>query len=133
MNNVNLIGRLTSNPELKQTNSGLSVCSVSIAVNRQTKDEQGNYKADFINLQAWRHTAEFLCKYFKKGDMLGLTGAIQTRQYQDKDTGKNRTAFEVVVSQVYFTGGKSQSQKSNSTPTDDDFSIISCDSEDLPF
>ena len=79
MNIVAMVGRLTADPELKQTQNNISVCSFSIAVNRKFTDANGERKADFINCVAWRSTAEFICKYFSKGRNIGLNGSIQTR------------------------------------------------------
>ena len=110
MNVVCLLGRLTADVELKKTGSGISVCSFSLAVNRGYKNEDGSYQTDFINCVAWRGTAEFISRYFRKGQMIGLSGAIQTRQYQEKGSGDRRTAFEVVVSNAYFAGSKADSR-----------------------
>ena len=113
MNVVCLIGRLTAEPELRQTPNGINVCSFSIAVQSNMKNADGTYKSDFINCVAWRSSAEFIIKYFKKGQRIGLNGSIQTRQYQDKDTGKNRMAFEVLVNNTYFVESKNSSQNNN--------------------
>ena len=94
MNVVCLLGRLTANPEMRQTPNGISVCSFSIAVDRYGGEEK---KTDFINCVAWRTTAENIARFFRKGNRIGIKGSIQTRQYQDRETGKNRTAFEVLV------------------------------------
>ena len=100
-NVVILTGRLTADPELKYTNTGnIPVTSFSIAVSRRYKAGEET-QADFINIVAWRQTAEFVSKYFKKGSLIGIEGSIQTRKYVDKD-GKNRTAFEVVANNVQF-------------------------------
>ena len=107
LNKAILMGRLTADPELKQTTTGLSVVSFSIAINRNFKNKNGENETDFINIVAWRQTAEFVSKYFAKGSMIAIEGAIQVRKYQDKD-GNNRTAFEVVADQVHFCGGKEQ-------------------------
>ena len=117
MNVVCLVGRLTAEPELKTTPNGTNVCSFSVAVNRVFTNANGERQTDFINCVAWRQTAEFICRYFGKGQMIGLNGTIQTRQYQDKDTGKNRTAFEVVINNAYFTSNsaKSENKAENST------------------
>ncbi len=154
MNVVCLLGRLTQDPELRQTTNGTSVCSFSIAVNRQFASQDGTRQADFINCVAWRQTGEFISKYFQKGSMIGINGSIQTRQYQDKDTGKNRTAFEIVVSNAHFADSKGNSgntnnnyAQSNNTPKIeqntqpssfstgdfDDFTAIASDEGDLPF
>jgi len=116
-NLVVLSGRLTADPELKTTQTGVSVCSFSIAVDRKYKQVEDR-QADFINIVAWRGTAEFISKYFSKGSMIGIEGSIQTRRYQDKD-GNNRTAFEVVANNVQFIESKRSegSAEGNSLPT----------------
>lgn len=109
MNNVSLMGRLTADPELKQTYNGVSVLSFCIAVDRPCSKD-GNQQADFINIVAWRQTAEFVSKYFSKGQMIALEGCIQTRPYEDKN-GNNRIAFEVIARRVCFCGGKSNDNR----------------------
>ena len=99
-----LTGRLTADPELNKTPSDVSVSKFSIAVQRAYKSGEEPI-TDFINIVAWRSTADFICKYFKKGSMIGIEGTIQTRRYQDKD-GNNRTAFEVVANNVQFVESK---------------------------
>ena len=139
-NLVVLTGRLTADPELKTTQSGISVTSFSVAVNRpyRTGEEQ---QTDFINVVAWRKTAEFIAKYFKKGNMIGIEGSIQTRKYTDKN-GNNRTAFEVVVNNAQFVESKrdsavsqgSEQPASFSNAGADDFSDLSdVSDDDLPF
>lgn len=103
-NLVVLTGRLTSDPEVKTTQSGVSVVSFCIAVQRQYKSGEEPI-TDFINITAWRHTAEFIGKYFKKGNTIGIEGSIQTRKYTDRD-GNNRVAFEVLASNVQFVESK---------------------------
>ena len=103
LNKSILGGRLAADPELKQTQSGVSVCSFKVAVNRRYAKD-GNQEADFINCQAWRQTAEFICKYFKKGSSICVVGAIQTRSWEDN--GQKRYATEVVVDEAYFVDGK---------------------------
>ena len=90
-NKAILIGRLTADPELKQTQSGISVCSFSIAVDRRFSGRDSERKTDFINITSWRQQAEFVCRYFHKGDVIGVEGSIQTRNYEDKN-GNKRTA-----------------------------------------
>lgn len=105
MNKGQYTGRLTADPELKQTQSGVSVCSFSLAVKRpRAKD-----KTDFINFVAWRGNAEFVCRYFKKGDAMEVSGALTSRKYQDGN-GNNRVAFEVECEDVSFclTNGKTE-------------------------
>ncbi len=107
MNKVILMGRLTRDPEMRQTTSGIAVCSFSIAVNRRfAKDGQQN--ADFINCTAWRQQAEFICKYFHKGSMMALVGSLQSRSWDGQD-GKKQYATDVVVEEVHFTGSKQES------------------------
>ena len=98
------MGRLTADPELKQTQGGISVCSFTLAIDRpKTRD-----KTDFINFVAWRHTAEFICEYFRKGQKIGLTGYLTSRQFEDKN-GNKRTAYEVVVDHAEFVESKKSS------------------------
>ena len=99
-----LTGRLTADPELKTTQSGVSFTNFSIAVQRKYKSGE-EPETDFIKITAWRSSAEFICKYFQKGSMIGIEGTIQTRKYQDND-GNNRTAFEVVANNVQFVETK---------------------------
>ena len=101
LNKVTLGGRLTSDPELKQTPQGVSVSTFTLAINRKGKDAQ----TDFINCVAWRQTAEFLAKYFKKGNSVCITGSIQVRSYTDKDNNK-RYATEIIADEVYFVDSK---------------------------
>ena len=105
MNKVILMGRLTADPELKTTPNGISVTSFSLAVDRNYVKQGGERKTDFINVVAWRQRAEFICRDFTKGQLIALDGSIETRQYVDKN-GNNRTAFEVVVENAYFTGDR---------------------------
>lgn len=131
-NTVILTGRLTADPELKATSSGVSVTSFRVAVGRRFK--QGEEKqADFINCVAWRGTAEFVTKYFTKGSLIGIEGSIQTREYKDKD-GKNRTAFEVVANNVHFVEGKKAEAATDQKPYADtvNFEEMTADDE-LPF
>ena len=108
LNKVILTGRLTATPELKTTPGGASVTSFSIAVQRQFKSADGSYQTDFINIVAWRNTAEFVTRYFEKGQLIAIVGSIQTRQYEDK-TGAKRTAFEVVADEAQFVESKKDS------------------------
>ena len=96
LNKVILMGRFTRDPELRSTPQGISTCSFSIAVDRNFVRPGEERKADFINCVAWRQTAEFISKYFKKGSMVALEGSIQTRSWDDQD-GKKRYATDVVV------------------------------------
>lgn len=109
MNRVCLVGRLTTKPELKYTNSNIAVTRFSIAVNRNFKNEQGQREADFINILAWRKQAELICNYFDKGNQIGLEGRIQTGSYDDKD-GNKRYTTEVLVDTVHFIDSKNGAQ-----------------------
>lgn len=101
LNNITLMGRLTRDPELKQTNSGTSVCAFTVACDRDFGEKQ----TDFIDIVAWRQTAEFVSKYFTKGSMAVVTGRLQIRDWTDKD-GNKRKAAEVVADHVYFGDSK---------------------------
>ena len=107
-NKVILIGNMTADPELKQTQGGLSVCSFSIAVNRRFKNE-GQQDCDFITIVAWRQQAEFVCRYFKKGQPILVCGQLQTRTWTDNQ-GQKRYATEVVADEVAFVGNNSSNE-----------------------
>lgn len=110
MNKVILMGRLTADPNLNQTPSGVSSCRFSIAVNRNFKNQQGTYDADFINCIAWRQTAEFINRYFKKGSMICVEGTLRNNNYQDKKhPDVTHYTMEVLVDNVEFCGSKSES------------------------
>lgn len=144
MNKVALVGRLTRDPELRTTASGISVCSFTVAVNRRFRNAQGEYEADFINCVAWRQQAELLAKYFTKGRMVGICGSIQTRNYE-KD-GQRVYVTEVSVDEVHFVesrGAQSQEQASpahsapapeqNTFNADAGFMPVPSADDDLPF
>jgi single-strand DNA-binding protein len=99
------MGRLVADPELKTTNTGVSVTSFRIAVDRSYVKAGEQRQADFFDIVAWRSTAEFVCRNFSKGSLIALDGQLQSRQYQTKD-GQNRTAIEVVADNISFTGGR---------------------------
>lgn len=129
LNNVVLMGRLTADPKLKETTNGVSVTAFTIAVDRNFSGKDGKCQTDFINIVAWRNTADFICRYFTKGSMIALEGSIQTRNYEDKN-GNKRTAVEVVVSNVSFCGDK-RHEASSAAFDESAFEEISDD--DLPF
>lgn len=114
LNQVTLVGRLTADPERKQTTSGVPVCTFTLAVNRryQPKNEDGTptaaQQADFISCVAWRNQAEFLCKYFRKGSSVCITGEIHTRSWTDQNNQK-RYATDVVADDVRFVDNKEES------------------------
>ena len=137
-NLVVLTGRLTADPELKTTANGISVTTFSIAVDRRYRSGEER-QTDFINIVAWRQSAEFITKYFKKGNLIGIEGSIQTRRYTDK-SGNNRTAFEVVASNAQFVESKRDSgaapgmeSASFSNADANDFTEIGGSDDDLPF
>lgn len=115
LNKIMLQGRLTDTPELKNTPSGVSVTSFSLAVERDFA-QNGKKETDFINCVAWRNTAEFICKYFEKGRMLIACGSLQTRSYKAQD-GTKRNVWEVVVDSVNFGGDKPKEQADTQTET----------------
>ena len=109
-NKVILAGRLTADPELRQTSQGIPVTSFTIAVNRAyTRSSDGQQTADFINCVAWRSSAEFITKYFRKGSSICVCGSIQTRNWTDTQTGQKRYGTDVVVDEVSFVDSKSES------------------------
>lgn len=125
MNNVSLIGRLTKDPDLKTTQSGLSVCRFTVAVDRPYSKEK---KTDFINCLAWRQTADFICKYFAKGQRIALIGSIQTGSYE-KDGSKVYTT-EVNVSSVEFCENKKQNETAQTNEATEKIPLVD---DDLPF
>ena len=107
LNVVAIVGRLVADPELRTTQAGHSVCSLRIACDRSYVQQGQQRQADFIDVIAWRQSAEFVSKYFKKGSLIAVEGSLRTRQYQDKN-GNNRTAVEVVANNISFAGAKRQ-------------------------
>ena len=112
INSVVLMGRLTYQPELRKTPSGVSVMSFQIATDRNYTTQGEERKADFIDCTAWRSTADFIERYFNKGDMIALQGSIQTENYTDKN-GNKRKQIQVVVDQVSFCGSKNNNNSNN--------------------
>lgn len=131
MNNVSLVGRLTKDPEFKTTQSGLSVCRFTVAVDRPYSKDQ----TDFINCIAWRKTAEFISSYFSKGQRIALTGSIQTGSYTDKD-GKTVYTTDINANNVEFCESKKKSD-SNSSNSNNNHNNVETDDmpfdDDLPF
>ncbi len=109
-----IMGRLTADPELKTTPSGVSVTSFCVAVDRKYAKQGEERQTDFIYVVAWRQTADFVTRYFRKGSMIAVQGSIQTRSYEDK-TGAKRTAVEIVADSVSFCGSKNDSNESFET------------------
>ncbi len=110
-----LMGRLVADPELRTTPNGVSVTTFRIAVDRSFVRQGEERQADFIDIVAWRSTAEFVTRYFHKGSMIAVQGSIQTRSYEDKN-GNKRTAFEVVADNVSFCGSKAESGNTGARP-----------------
>lgn len=144
INCITLMGRLTADPILKVTTTGRNVTSFTIAVERSFIKQGEERVTDFINIVAWQQKADFICRYFKKGSMIALTGSLQSRSYEDK-TGAKRTAFEVVANEISFCVGKNTqnvAEESDRYPTtgyykspdmsDDYFDEVPQD-EELPF
>lgn len=134
LNKVIIGGRLTSDPELKSTQSGVAVTSFSIAVDRKTAKD-AEKKTDFISVIAWRGTAEFITKYFRKGSSICIAGNIQTRSWETQD-GSKRYATEVIADEAYFVESKASSDRNTQEnafkPTDAPLEDLS-DDDDLPF
>lgn len=150
LNKIILMGRLTRDPELRRTQSGTAVTSFSIACDRDFKSPSGEKETDFIDVVAWRNTAEFVSKYFAKGRMAVVEGRLQLRDWTDKEGNKRRSA-EVLVSSVYFgdskpkdgdsAGGKPKAGKDDDfqlpgdfgAGSDNGFADLADDDGDLPF
>ena len=113
MNNVNLVGRLTKAPELKQTASNTSVFTGTLAVNRTFKNQNGERETDFINIVAWRQTAEIIAQYCGKGSQIGVTGRIQTRNYENQQ-GQRVYVTEVVAEHIDLLDSKNDNQQEQS-------------------
>jgi len=147
MNHIVIMGRLTRDPERRETPSGVPVTSFSLAVDRGfTSKDSGERQTDFIEVVAWRGTADFVAKYFVKGQMAAVTGRLQIRDWTDKENNKRKTA-EVVADHVYFTESK-KSREATFGPADpkedygagyttpvesSDFAELDMDDGDLPF
>ena len=116
MNKIILVGRLTKDPEVRSTSAGFNTVNFTVAVNRNFKNKEGNYDADFLPCVAFRNTADFISKFFKKGSMISLDGRVQTRNYDAQD-GSKRYVTEIVVENVEFVGGKNEG--SSNQPTND--------------
>lgn len=148
LNNVVLMGRFTADPELRHTSGGIAVTSFTLAVDRSYVKSGGERTTDFIDVVAWRTTAEFVCKYFHKGQLAAVQGSLQTRMYQDRD-GNKRKAFEVIADAMHFAEPKRDSGYSlrgepsqEDKPAEESFTYSNGDNEefkqipmddDLPF
>ena len=135
LNHIVLMGRLTRDPELRHTGNGTAVASFSLAVDRDYKGQSGEKETDFVDIVAWRSTADFVSKFFTKGRMTVGEGRLQLRDWTDKDGGKRRSA-EVVAEHVYFGDSKQrfESDTASAPPASGDFREIPEDEEgELPF
>ncbi len=130
LNHITIMGRLTRDPELRRTESGIAVAGFTLAVDRDYAPKDGaERECDFIPCVAWRQTAEFVAKYFAKGRMAVVSGRLQVRSWTDMDGAKRRTA-EVVTSSVYFGDSK---RTDNGLPPGEDFAQLEGDDKNLPF
>lgn len=132
LNHINIMGRLTKDPELRRTGSGTAVASFTLAVDRDRAQEGHERETDFIECVAWKGTAEFIQKYFRRGQMAVVSGRLQIRGWQDKDGNKRRTA-EVVADSVYFGEAKKDSQQDNRQAAQDDYPVLTGNDGELPF
>lgn len=142
LNHITIMGRLTRDPELRRTGSGLAVASFTVAVDRDwPSKETGEKETDFIDCVAWRQTGEFVSKYFTKGSMIVVSGRLQIRGWTDKDGNKRKTA-EIVADNVYFGESKKKETAPTTTstsfnpivyPTTSDFAMFDDDDAQLPF
>lgn len=135
LNHIVLMGRLTRDPELRHPGNGTAVASFSLAVDRDYKGQSGEKETDFVDIVAWRSTADFVSKFFTKGRMTVVEGRLQLRDWTDKDGGKRRSA-EVVAEHVYFGDSKQrfESDTASAPPASGDFREIPEDEEgELPF
>lgn len=138
MNKVELVGRLTKDPEIKMTSNQTKFCQFTLAVDRRFKDQNGQRQADFINCLAWRQTAEFIAKYFKKGNRIGVVGSIQTRSYDDQN-GQKRFITEVVVDEAEFVESTNKADDTEKKETEAPVEIepntgeVMVDAGQLPF
>ena len=129
LNHIDLMGRLTADPELRRTDSGNAVASFTLAVDRDFADKQsGKKETDFIRCVAWRQTADFVSKYFSKGRMMVASGRLQIRSWTDKDGNKRETS-EVVIDNAYF----GDSKKDSDTAPKNDYALLDGDDCALPF
>lgn len=135
LNHINLMGRLTRDPEMRRTNSGVAVTSFAIACDRDFKSNDGEKETDFFEITAWRNTAEFASKYLTKGRMVVVSGRLQIRNWTDKDGNKRKTA-EIVADNVYFADSKKDESGSfaigNNVPASD-FTMLEGEDNELPF
>ncbi len=139
LNHITIMGRLTRDPEMRRTGSGVAVTSFTIACDRDFGGQNGEKETDFIDITAWRNTAEFVSKYFAKGRMAVVSGRLQIRKWKDKD-GNDRRSAEVVADNVYFGDSKkddtitfsTQNYNTASAPASD-YPVLNDEDSALPF
>ena len=112
LNHIDIMGRIVADPELRVTSSQTSVTTFTVAVDRDRKDETGAYPTDFIDCVAWRTTAEYICKYFRKGSSIAISGRLQIHNWEDKE-GRSRRSAEIMVEDVHF----GESKRADAAPT----------------
>lgn len=146
MNRTTIMGRLVRDPELRRTANGTAVTTITLAVDRDVKNQNGERVADFFDVIAWRNTAEYVCKYFTKGRMAAVDGRLQTRAWTDKDGNKHK-AVEIIAESIYFGDSRKSddsgapaaahsapaSEPADSSFDGDDFAEYDDSDEDLPF
>ena len=132
MNKVVLMGRLTADPELRQTQSGIASCRFTVAVNRKHKNEDGSYDADFISCTAWRQTAEFVSRYFNKGSMIAVEGELRNNNYTDKNN-VTHYGFIVNINNAEFCGSKSGSANNAAQTTQPQQTTPQTKAEDIAY
>lgn len=137
LNKSIIMGRLVADPEIRTTQNGVSVASLRVAVDRDYTPKGEERQTDFINVTAWRQTAEFISRYFSKGRMIVAEGRLQVRNYEDK-SGNKRTAYEIVADNVYFGDSKSESGSTQAKKTvaltvDDLEDFEDVDDDEMPF
>ena len=136
LNHITIMGRLTADPQLRRTGTGVAVASFTLAVDRDFPGQSGEKETDFIDCVAWRNTGEFVSKYFSKGRMMVVSGRLQIRGWTDKDGNSRRTA-EVVADNVYFGDSNKDTQNRNEgaqpQQMPQDFAVLTDDDSQLPF
>ena len=130
MNKVIIVGRITKDIEIKNTSNQTPVCNFTVAVDRKYKDANGQRQADFISCVAWKTTATFIAKYFKKGSRIGITGSLQTRNFEDQE-GKKRSITEVVVEEAEFVESSNREEAKEEKPAEQE--AVSTEAGFLPF
>ena len=132
MNSIIIKGRMANNPDLKRTNNGTAVCSFTVAVDREYQKQNEDKVTDWFRCNAWKNQAEFIAKYFEKGQEILIRGGMQSHKYEDGD-GKNQTAWEIQVDRAEFCGSKKSSGQANTASTDPAEGFTDIEPDDIPF